>query len=102
MTVPQLRKAPGVGRAYVSRSGRSCSFGRGCAIDDEACEIRTQRVAPQIDAIVAWVLAQPGPVAVTYEARPTGFGLARALAAVGVRCEMVAPLKRGGHLGQVL
>ena len=65
----------------------------GCAIDDEACEIRTQRVAPQTDAIVAWVLALPGPVAVTYEAGPTGFGLARALAAAGVRCEVVAPSK---------
>ncbi|MDF3049076.1 MAG: transposase [Pseudonocardia sp.] len=65
----------------------------GCAIDDEACEIRTQRVAPQTDAVVAWVLALPGPVAVTYEAGPTGFGLARALAAAGVRCEVVAPSK---------
>jgi len=65
----------------------------GCAIDDEACEIRSQRVAPQTDAIVAWVLALPGPVAVTYEAGPTGFGLARALAAAGVRCEVVAPSK---------
>jgi transposase len=65
----------------------------GCAIDDEACEIRTQRVAPQTDAIVAWVLELPGPVAVTYEAGPTGFGLARALAAAGVRCEVVAPSK---------
>jgi transposase len=65
----------------------------GCAIDDEACEIHTQPVAPQTDAVVAWVLALPGPVAVTYEAGPTGFGLARALAAVGVRCEVVAPSK---------
>ena len=65
----------------------------GCAIDDEACEIRSQRVAPQTDAIVAWVLELPGPVAVTYEAGPTGFGLARALAAAGVRCEVVAPSK---------
>jgi transposase len=40
----------------------------GCAIDDEACEIRTQRVAPQTDALVVWVLELPGPVAVTYEA----------------------------------
>jgi transposase len=30
---------------------------------------------------------------VAYEAGPTGFGLARALAAVGVRCEVVAPSK---------
>jgi transposase len=65
----------------------------GCAIDDEAGEIRTQRVSPKTEAIVEWVLAQPGPVAVTYEAGPTGFGLARALAAAGVRCEVVAPSK---------
>ena len=35
----------------------------------------------------------PGPVAVTYEAGPTGFGLHRALAAVGIRCEVAAPNK---------
>ena len=29
----------------------------------------------------------------TYEAGPTGFGLARALTAAGVRCEVVAPSK---------
>ena len=34
---------------------------------------------------------QPGPVAVTYEAGPTGFGLYRALTAAGVQCEVVAP-----------
>ena len=35
----------------------------------------------------------PGPVAVTYEAGPTGFGLAKACAAAGVRCVVVAPSK---------
>jgi transposase len=35
----------------------------------------------------------PGPVAVAYEAGPTGFGPARALEAVGVRCVVVAPSK---------
>ncbi|WP_425570513.1 ComEC/Rec2 family competence protein [Pseudonocardia adelaidensis] len=34
-----------------------------------------------------------GPVVVAYEAGPTGFGLARALAAADVRCEVVAPSK---------
>jgi transposase len=33
----------------------------------------------------------PGPV--TFGAGPTGFGLARALDAVGVRCVVVAPSK---------
>jgi len=35
----------------------------------------------------------PGPVAVAYEAGPTGFGLARQLTAAGVRCVVVAPSK---------
>ena len=35
----------------------------------------------------------PGPVAVTYEAGPTGFGLARALTAAGIGCEVAAPSK---------
>ena len=35
----------------------------------------------------------PGPVAVTYEAGPTGFGLYRALTAAGVRCVVAAPSK---------
>ena len=37
--------------------------------------------------------ALPGPVRVAYEAGPTGFGLARELAAVGVGCVVAAPGK---------
>ncbi len=43
--------------------------------------------------IVAWLGELPGPVAVTYEAGPTGFGLARALTAAGIACEVAAPSK---------
>jgi transposase len=47
--------------------------------------------------VLAWVSQLPGTVAVTYEAGPTGFGLARAFAAAGIRCEIrcevVAPSK---------
>ena len=64
-----------------------------CAIDDVAGEIRTQRVSAKTEAIVEWVRTLAGPVAVTYEANPTGFGLARALAAVGAGCVVVAPSK---------
>jgi transposase len=39
------------------------------------------------------VVALPGPVAVAYEAGPTGFGLYRSLTAAGIRCEVVAPSK---------
>jgi transposase len=42
---------------------------------------------------VAWLGELPGPVAVTYEAGPTGFGLARALTAAGITCEVAAPSK---------
>jgi transposase len=65
----------------------------GCAIDEGAAEIRTQRVGARTEQIVDWVRAQPGPVMACYEAGPTGFGLARALRAAGVACEVVAPSK---------
>lgn len=38
-----------------------------------------------------WLGDLPGPVAVTYEAGPTGIGLARALTAAGIVCEVAAP-----------
>jgi transposase len=59
-------------------------------IDSEVGEIRTLRLSPKTESIVSWVRSLPGPVAVAYEAGPTGFALARALAAAGVRCEVVA------------
>ena len=37
--------------------------------------------------------ALPGPVAVIYEAGPTGFGLARSLIAAGIDCVVAAPSK---------
>lgn len=40
-----------------------------------------------------WINQLPGPVAVAYEAGPTGFGLSRALRDAGIRCEVVAPSK---------
>ena len=65
----------------------------GCAIDECAAEIRTQRIGARTEQVVEWVRAQPGPVMACYEAGPTGFGLARALRAAGVVCEVVAPSK---------
>jgi transposase len=43
--------------------------------------------------ILDWVGGLPAPVAVTYEAGPTGFGLARALESAGVDCVVAAPSK---------
>ncbi|GGU55018.1 IS110 family transposase [Streptomyces albospinus] len=51
------------------------------------------RLSPRTDAVIAWVASLPGPVAVAYEAGPTGFGLARGLTAAGIRCVVVAASK---------
>jgi transposase len=63
------------------------------AVDWSSGQVFSQRLVPSSSEVLAWVAALPGPVAVTYEAGPTGFGLARAFAAAGVRCEVVAPSK---------
>jgi transposase len=62
-------------------------------LDLETGEVWSRRLPPATEAVVAWIGSLPGPVGVAYEAGPTGFGLARALAAVGVRCVVVAPSK---------
>ena len=43
------------------------------------------------DEAAAFAAGLPGPVRATYEAGPTGFVLARKLAAVGVDCLVCAP-----------
>lgn len=63
------------------------------AIDGETGEMFKARLTPSHDHIRAWVGELPGPVAVTYEAGPTGFGLARALEVSGIRCVVAAPSK---------
>jgi len=63
------------------------------AIDGVTGELRQARLTPSHDHILSWIGDLPGPAAVTYEAGPTGFGLARALTAAGVRCVVAAPSK---------
>ena len=65
----------------------------GCALDGDTGEVFQQRLSPDHGEIVAWLGDLPGPVAVADEAGPTGFGLARALAAAGITCEVAAPSK---------
>ena len=62
-------------------------------LDIETGELRSERLPVAIEAVVGWTVSLPGPVAVAYEAGPTGFGLARALQMAGVRCVVVAPSK---------
>lgn len=63
------------------------------AIDGVTGELTQTRLTPSHDHIRSWLRGLPGPVAVAYEAGPTGFGLSRALTAAGIRCEVVAPSK---------
>ena len=63
------------------------------AIDGVTGELFQSRLTPSHDHIRSWLGDLPGPVAVAYEAGPTGFGLSRALSAAGIRCEVVAPSK---------
>lgn len=63
------------------------------AIDVVTGEVFKARLGPRPDELLGWVRSLPGPAAVTYEAGPTGFGLARAFRGVGTRCEVAAPSK---------
>src|SRR4051795_7099759 len=63
------------------------------AIDGVTGELIQTRLTPSHEHIRSWLSDLPGPVAVAYEAGPTGFGLSRALTAAGIRCEVVAPSK---------
>jgi transposase len=63
------------------------------AIDGVTGELFQSKLPPGNDRIVAWVRGLPGPVAVAYEAGPTGFGLHRSLTVAGVRCVVAAPSK---------
>ncbi len=63
------------------------------AIDGVTGELVQARLTSSHEDIRSWVQALPGPVAVTYEAGPTGFDLYRVLSGAGIRCEVAAPSK---------
>ena len=54
------------------------------AIDSVTGELIQTRLTPSHDHIRSWLGDLPGPVAVAYEAGPTGFGLSRSLTASGI------------------
>jgi transposase len=62
-------------------------------VDGESGELRVRRLGGNIDAVASFLAGFPGPVRATYEAGPTGFGLARALERAGVDCVIAAPGK---------
>ena len=64
-----------------------------CVVDAESGEMIVQRLSGDTGEVVRFCGALPGSTRVAYEAGPTGFGLARALLAVGVDCVIAAPGK---------
>jgi transposase len=62
-------------------------------LDGQTGRVFERRLPPDHGEIVTWVRSLPGPVVVTYEAGPTGFGLARFLAGQGIACLVAAPSK---------
>jgi transposase len=64
-----------------------------CGLDTATGQVMRRRLAPSAGAVLDWLRELSGPVAVAYEAGPTGFGLARQLTAAGVRCVVAAPSK---------
>ena len=62
-----------------------------CGLDGRTGELFERRLTPDHGGIESWIRSLPGPVAVTYEAGPTGFGLARYLTGQGIECLVAAP-----------
>jgi transposase len=62
-----------------------------CGLDGRTGRLFECRLAPDHGEIAAWIRSLPGPVSVTYEAGPTGFGLARFLIESGIACQVAAP-----------
>lgn len=61
------------------------------AIDTKTGELTRAKLVPKAETVNDWLASLAGPVAVTYEAGPTGYWLCRALTAAGWRCEVAAP-----------
>src|SRR5882757_948016 len=62
-----------------------------CGLDRSTGEVFERRLTPDHREILEWIGSLPAPALVTYEAGPTGFGLARALLAAGIGCVVAAP-----------
>jgi transposase len=70
-----------------------------CVVDGASGELSVQRLVGRTSELSAFCARLAAPVLVAYEAGPTGFGLARALAAAGVACVVAAPgkIERPAH-----
>jgi NADPH-dependent 2,4-dienoyl-CoA reductase/sulfur reductase-like enzyme len=62
-----------------------------CGLDAATGELFERRLTPDHQDVLGWLRGLgglPAPVAVTYGAGPTGFGLARALQAAEISCRV--------------
>ena len=64
-----------------------------CGIDTVTGEVSRARLTPDNEELWSSLAGLDGPVAVAYEAGPTGFGLARFLTGRQLRCVVAAPSK---------
>jgi transposase len=62
-------------------------------VDVDSGELSLRRLPGSTSRVVEFCAGLPAPARVSYEAGPTGFGLARALEAAGVSCLIAAPGK---------
>lgn len=62
-------------------------------LDSETGELRFQRLGGESGPVVGLCRSLPAPVRVTYEAGPTGYGLARGLLGAEIDCLVAAPGK---------
>ena len=62
-------------------------------VDAASGELAVHRLPGRTEQVVQFCCTLPAPTRVAYEAGPTGFGLARALTAVGIECVVAAPGK---------
>src|SRR4051812_34006957 len=86
-------EAPVEKPADECRLGCACPQRRGWAIDESTGEVHRRRFGYEPAAVLGWVASLPQLAVVTYEAGPTGFGLARLLSAAGIECVVAAPSK---------
>ena len=70
------------------------------AVSAQSGELVRARFSGEAEPVAAWLAGLPGPVHACYEAGPTGYGLARACAGVGVRCDVIAPSKTPRAAGE--
>lgn len=90
---PTVVGGPGVLRAYERGLDVHARSVAAAAIDGVTGELFESKLSPSFDGVRAWLSGLPGPVAVTYEAGPTGFGLYRSLTGAGFRCEVARPVE---------